>query len=90
MVGSPPTNHTNGGVCSAISINEKKPKKSQENHHEGKKQKIRNDHLIRTMNFMYSTAHRVPSQTIAINMNAGSVRLKEKHTTRFTPAVKRR
>ena len=54
-----------------------------------KKQNLRNEHVLRTMNFLHSAAHQAPTISTATNMNSSLVRLKEKHTARLTPDLKR-
>ena len=51
--------------------------------------RLKNEHVLLTMNFLYSAAHLVPSATLSVNMTRSAVTLKEKHTGRFTPSLKR-
>jgi RNase P subunit RPR2 len=54
-----------------------------------KRKNLKNEHVLRTMNFLHSAAHQAPTTSTATNMNAGLIRLKEKHTARLTPDLKR-
>merc|ERR1712176_495270 len=62
-----------------------KPEKKQKM----KRPPLKNEHALRTMNFLHSAAHQAPTTSTATNMNAGLIRLKEKHTARLTPDLKR-
>ncbi|XP_063694501.1 ribonuclease P protein subunit p21-like [Bolinopsis microptera] len=54
-----------------------------------KKRPLKNEHALRTMNFLHSAAHQAPTISTATNMNTSLVTLKEKHTSRLTPDLKR-
>ena len=54
-----------------------------------KKRPLKNEHALRTMNFLHSAAHQAPTISSATNMNTSLVTLKEKHTSRLTPDLKR-
>ena len=54
-----------------------------------KKRPLKNEHALRTMNFLHSAAHQAPTISAATNMNTSLVTLKEKHTSRLTPDLKR-
>ena len=65
---------------------ENKPRPKEE---KKKKQNLRNEHVLRTMNFLHCAAHNAPTVSTATNMNSSLVRVKEKHTARLTPDLKR-
>ena len=54
-----------------------------------KRQNLRNEHALRTMNFLHSAAHQAPTVSTATNMTATLVRVKEKYTARLAPDLKR-
>ena len=50
---------------------------------------LKNGHALQTMHFLFSAAHLVPTTSMSQNLTSSAVRLREKHTGRFTPSLKR-